>query len=72
MLDCRRTCATASLWVARHVGVFYPDCAPCALYRPPLQLPESGWGYLGGGDNGQGQNANVKGVNFDPCPAGEP
>ncbi|KAI8465534.1 MAG: hypothetical protein J3K34DRAFT_525270 [Monoraphidium minutum] len=35
-----------------------------------LVLPESGWGYLGGGDNGQGQNANVKGVNFDPCPAG--
>jgi len=35
-----------------------------------LVLPESGWSYLGGGDNGQGQNANLKGVNFDPCPAG--
>lgn len=35
-----------------------------------LVLPESGWGYLGGGDNGQGQNANLKGINFDPCPAG--
>jgi len=35
-----------------------------------LVLPESGWSYLGGGDNGQGLNANVKGINFDPCPAG--
>jgi hypothetical protein len=35
-----------------------------------LVLPESGWSYLGGGDNGQGQNANLKGVNFDPCPPG--
>ncbi|GBF98110.1 hypothetical protein Rsub_10856 [Raphidocelis subcapitata] len=35
-----------------------------------LVLPDSGWGYLGGGDNGQGTNAGVKGVNFDPCPPG--
>jgi hypothetical protein len=36
-----------------------------------LVLPDSGWGYLGGGDNGQGLNAGVKGVNSDPCPPGE-
>jgi hypothetical protein len=52
-------------------------CLPTlrVLPAPPpllslLQLPDSGWSYLGGGDNGQGLNANVKGVNFDPCPPG--
>jgi hypothetical protein len=35
-----------------------------------LQLTFTGWGYLGGGDNGLGQNAGVRGVAADPCPAG--
>lgn len=35
-----------------------------------LQLTPTGWGYLGGGDNGLGQNAGVRGVAADPCPAG--
>jgi hypothetical protein len=34
------------------------------------QLTFTGWGYLGGGDNGLGQNAGVRGVAADPCPAG--
>jgi hypothetical protein len=47
-----------------------PPHPPFSPPSPPAQLPESGWSYLGGGDNGQGQNANLKGVNFDSCPAG--
>eukprot|EP00877_Chromochloris_zofingiensis_P000687 jgi/Chrzof1/10619/Cz05g05130.t1 len=35
-----------------------------------LVLPPSGWAYLGGGDNGMGRNAELKGVNKDPCPSG--
>ncbi|KAF8071307.1 IP5P13 [Scenedesmus sp. PABB004] len=35
-----------------------------------LGLTYTGWGYLGGGDNGLGQNAGVRGVASDPCPAG--
>lgn len=35
-----------------------------------LQLTPTGWGYLGGGDNGLGQNAGIRGVAADPCPAG--
>lgn len=35
-----------------------------------LGLTFTGWGYLGGGDNGLGQNAGVRGVAADPCPAG--
>lgn len=35
-----------------------------------LALPQTGYGYLGGGDNGQGQNAGVRGVNWGGCPAG--
>lgn len=35
-----------------------------------LGLTYTGWGYLGGGDNGLGQNAGVRGVAADPCPPG--
>jgi hypothetical protein len=35
-----------------------------------LQLTPIGYSYLGGGDNGQGRNAVVKGVAQDPCPPG--
>lgn len=35
-----------------------------------VQLTPTGWGYLGGGDNGLGQNSGVRGVAADPCPAG--
>lgn len=35
-----------------------------------MQLTPTGWGYLGGGDNGLGQNSGVRGVAADPCPAG--
>jgi hypothetical protein len=41
------------------------------LLPPPVaQLTPTGWGYLGGGDNGLGQNAGVRGVAADPCPSG--
>eukprot|EP00879_Flechtneria_rotunda_P003346 GHRR01003572.1.p1 GENE.GHRR01003572.1~~GHRR01003572.1.p1 ORF type:complete len:876 (+),score=152.79 GHRR01003572.1:474-3101(+) len=35
-----------------------------------LGLTFTGWGYVGGGDNGLGQNAGVRGVASDPCPPG--
>lgn len=35
-----------------------------------LQLTFTGWAYLGGGDNGLGQNSGVRGVAADPCPPG--
>lgn len=42
----------------------------CRRRAAHKQLTYSGWGYLGGGDNGLGQNAGVRGVASDPCPAG--
>ncbi|KAI8465814.1 MAG: hypothetical protein J3K34DRAFT_525062 [Monoraphidium minutum] len=57
------------IFATSNAGARVPDeMAPPTDVR--IVLPESGWGYLGGGDNGQGQNANLKGINFDPCPAG--
>lgn len=50
----------------RLTSVIHPMCC-CAVL---LQLTFTGWGYLGGGDNGLGQNAGVRGVAADPCPAG--
>lgn len=40
------------------------------FYVAVMQLPGTGWGYLGGGDNGLGQNAGVRMVAADPCPYG--
>jgi hypothetical protein len=37
---------------------------------PWLQLTPVGFSYLGGGDNGQGQNSMVRGVAQAPCPPG--
>jgi hypothetical protein len=42
----------------------------CCLVGHLLQLTPVGFSYLGGGDNGQGQNAMVRGVAQAPCPPG--
>ena len=51
-------------------GKAIPD-AIAATTTLTLGLPATGYSYLGGGDNGQGLNSGVRGVNQGSCPAGE-